>query len=105
MKRFLACGLLLSLAAPLLAGMTAQTSWTQRWPWETRVDVDVALAGGAKCDLAVTASFRTNGVPVTLDSRGMGALGLPGDLSSPSRFRHQGCALGVQQHHSVQPDH
>ena len=26
------------------------------------------------------------GVPVTLDSRGMGALGLPGDLSSPSRF-------------------
>ena len=30
------------------------------------------------------ADFR--GVPVTLDSRGMGALGLPGDLSSPSRF-------------------
>ncbi len=27
-----------------------------------------------------------DGVPVTLDSRGMGALGLPGDLSSPSRF-------------------
>ena len=26
------------------------------------------------------------GVPVTLDSRGMGALGLPGDLSSQSRF-------------------
>lgn len=26
------------------------------------------------------------GVPVTLDSRGMGALGLPGDLSSGSRF-------------------
>ena len=26
------------------------------------------------------------GVPVTLDSRGMGALGLPGDLSSMSRF-------------------
>ena len=25
-------------------------------------------------------------MPVTLDSRGMGALGLPGDLSSPSRF-------------------
>ena len=77
MKRFLACGLFLSLAAPLLAGMTAQTSWTQRWPWETRVDVDVALAGGAKCDLAVTASFRTNGVPVTLD---LEQAGLEGDI-------------------------
>ena len=66
-----------SLAAPLLAGMTAQTSWTQRWPWETRVDVDVALAGGAKCDLAVTASFRTNGVPVTLD---LEQAGLEGDI-------------------------
>lgn len=77
MKQLLALTCTLSLAAPLLAGMTARTSWTQRWPWETRVDIDFALDGGTKCDVAVTASFRTNGVPVTLD---LEQAGLEGDI-------------------------
>ncbi len=47
--------------------MTAKTSWTQRWPWNTKVDVDFILEGGEKCDVAVTASFTTNGVAGTFD--------------------------------------
>ena len=49
------------------AAMTAKTSWTQRWPWNTKVDIDFELSGGAKCDVAVTASFTTNGVAGTVD--------------------------------------
>ncbi len=47
--------------------MTAKTSWAQRWPWNTKVDVDFELSGGEKCDIAVIASFTTNGVAGTVD--------------------------------------
>ena len=57
------------------AAMTAKVSWTQRWPWNTKVDIDFALSGGAKCDVAVTASFTTNGVPGTVDLERAGAKG------------------------------
>ena len=57
------------------AAMTANVSWTQRWPWNTKVDIDFALSGGAKCDVAVTASFTTNGVPGTVDLERAGAKG------------------------------
>ena len=57
------------------AAMTAKVGWTQRWPWNTKVDIDFALSGGAKCDVAVTASFTTNGVPGTVDLERAGAKG------------------------------
>jgi len=57
------------------AAMTAKTSWTQRWPWNTKVDIDFTLAGGTKCDVAVTASFTTNGVAGTVDLERTGAKG------------------------------
>ena len=43
--------------------------------WNTKVDIDFALSGGAKCDVAVTASFTTNGVPGTVDLERAGAKG------------------------------
>ena len=55
--------------------MTAKTAWTQRWPWDTKVDVDFTLSGGEKCDIAVTASFTTNGTPGTVDLERTGAEG------------------------------
>lgn len=81
MKRILACavwGLLVTMAA---AEMTAQTSWSQRWPWETRVDIDFELKGGMKCDVAVTASFKMNGVPVALDLEQAGLEGSVWELA------------------------
>ena len=74
MKKILAMGTL-ACACCALGAMTAKTSWTQRWPWNTKVDIDFALSGGAKCDVAVTASFTTNGVPGTVDLERAGAKG------------------------------
>lgn len=68
------------MALSASAEMTAKTSWTQRWPWQTNVDIDVDLAGGAKCDIAISASFTTNGVPVTLDLEQNGLVGDPWEL-------------------------
>ncbi len=59
------------------AAMTAKTSWTQRWPWNTTVDIDFTLSGGEKCDVQVTASFTTNGVAGALD---LEHAGLAGDV-------------------------
>jgi len=72
----------LTLAALLCAygacaAMTAKTNWTQRWPWSTTVDIDFTLSGGTKCDVAVTATFTTNGVAGTLD---LERAGVKGDL-------------------------
>ena len=57
------------------AAMTAKVSWTQRWPWDTKVDIDFTLSGGEKCDVAATASFTTNGVAGTVDLERAGAEG------------------------------
>lgn len=57
------------------AAMTAKTAVTQRWPWSTAADIDFTLSGGEKCDVAVTASFKTNGVPVTIDLEHFGLVG------------------------------
>ena len=59
------------------AAMTAKTSWTQRWPWNTKVDIDFTLAGGTKCDVDVSATFTTNGVPGAID---LVRAGVEGDL-------------------------
>ena len=74
MKKILAMGTL-ACACCALGGMTAKTSWTQRWPWNTKVDIDFELSGGAKSDVAVTASFTTNGVAGTVDLERTGAKG------------------------------
>ncbi len=58
-----------------LGEMTAKTAWTQRWPWNTKVDIDFELSGGEKCDVAVTASFTTNGVAGAVDLERAGAEG------------------------------
>jgi formylglycine-generating enzyme required for sulfatase activity len=58
-----------------LGEMTAKTAWTQRWPWDTKVDIDFTLSGGEKCDVAVTASFTTNGVAGAVDLERAGAEG------------------------------
>lgn len=55
--------------------MTAKTAWSQRWPWDTKVDIDFSLSGGEKCDISVTASFTTNGTPGTVDLERAGAEG------------------------------
>ena len=65
------------LPCVLGAAMTAKTTWTQRWPWNTTVDVDFTLAGGTKCDVDVSATFTTNGVPGTID---LVRAGVEGDL-------------------------
>ena len=57
------------------AAMTAKTSWTQRWPWNTKVDIDFELACGTKCDVDVVASFTTNGVAGTIDLVRAGVVG------------------------------
>ena len=59
------------------ATMTAKTTWTQRWPWNTKVDIDFTLSGGTKCDVDVSATFTTNGVPGTID---LVRAGVEGDL-------------------------
>ena len=59
------------------AAMTAKTTWTQRWPWNTKVDIDFTLSGGTKCDVDVSATFTTNGVPGTID---LVHAGVEGDL-------------------------
>ena len=74
MKRIL--GFALALGASCAFGaMTAKTAWTQRWPWDTKVDIDFELSGGEKCDVAVTATFTTNGVAGTVDLERTGAVG------------------------------
>ena len=77
MKRILSCVVLGTLVATASAEMTARTSWSQRWPWNAKVDIDFTLEGGAKCDVAVSASFKTNGVPASLD---LEQAGLEGDI-------------------------
>ena len=74
MKKILAMGTF-ACACCALGAMTAKTSWTQRWPWNTKVDIDFTLAGGTKCDVAVTATFTTNGVAGTVDLERAGAKG------------------------------
>ena len=74
MKKILAMGTL-ACACCALGAMTAKTSWTQRWPWNTKVDIDFELSGGVKCDVSVTASFTTNGVAGTVDLERTGAKG------------------------------
>lgn len=74
MKSFLFV-LTIVAAAAANAAMTAKTMWTQRWPWQTKVDIDFTLAGGEKCDVEVKASFTTNGVPSTLDLEHAGLVG------------------------------
>ena len=74
MKKIRAMGTF-ACACCALGAMTAKTSWTQRWPWNTKVDIDFTLVGGTKCDVAVTASFTTNGVAGTVDLERAGAKG------------------------------
>ena len=70
------------LAACAASAMTAKTSWTQRWPWETKVDIDFTLEGEGKCDVSVTANFTTNGVPGSFDLERAGLEGSVWELRS-----------------------
>ena len=71
-----------ALAACAASAMTAKTSWTQRWPWETKVDIDFTLDGEGKCDVSVTANFTTNGVPGSFDLERAGLEGGVWELRS-----------------------
>ena len=67
--------LTMTAAAAANAAMTAKTAWTQRWPWQTKVDIDFTLAGGEKCDVEVKANYTANGVAKTLDLEHAGLVG------------------------------
>ena len=74
MKSSIAIAIMLA-AGCAFGAMTAKTAWTQRWPWDAKVDIDFELSGGEKCDVSVSATFTTNGVPVTIELERFGAKG------------------------------